>query len=243
MTILVDDRTGSAKIYGHLRHWGVPAELTRLEYGDAAFAGNGPKGPVTVGIEMKKVHDALSCMGDGRFAGHQLPGLLANYDRVWLVVEGTYRPDFGTGLLLAGGDKRREVVKGNRRYMYRDFDNWLTSMEVGAGIRIRRTCDGFETARCVADLYGWWQKEWTDHRALHAIHEGDWGAISPLVRPSLLRRFCAILPGVGLEKSANAARVFGSIESAVRATQVQWEAVPGIGRVLAERIYNAIRGR
>lgn len=171
--ILVDERTGSADLIGHLRHWHVPCEMGRLEYGDACFVGNGPAGPNTVacGIEIKKVHDALNCMEDGRFAGHQLPGLVGTYERIWLVVEGWYRPDFTTGLLLAPGERRRELAMGTRRFMYRDLDNWLSTMEIRANIRVRRVGDRVETARMVADLYGWWQKDWSDHTSHLALHD------------------------------------------------------------------------
>jgi ERCC4-type nuclease len=238
--VLVDDRVGSADLVGHLRHWGCPVEKTRLEYGDAAFAGNGRDGAVSVGVEVKKTHDALNCMGDGRFAGHQLPGLLSNYDRIWLVVEGNYRPDFGTGLLLAPGERRKEVVTGAKRHMYRDLDNWLTSMEVLAGVRVRRTGDRYETARFVADLYGWWQKEWSDHKSHHAIHD-DWGSVVPLTKPNLARRFAAQLPGIGYEKSGWIVKSFPSVQAMVGAAEKEWVAVPGIGKTLAKRIWDAIR--
>src|SRR3954466_6367631 len=89
-TVLVDDRIGSGNMVGLLRHWSVPVDCVRLDFGDAAFIGNGPDGPTRIGIEIKAVKDAVSCMVDGRFASQQLPGLVSEYDKVWMLVEGPY---------------------------------------------------------------------------------------------------------------------------------------------------------
>lgn len=240
--ILVDYRIGSADLQGYLHHWHVGCELVTLEYGDAAFAGNGPQGPITVGVEIKKVHDALNCMGDGRFAGHQLPGLLANYERIWLVIEGNYKPDFASGLLLMPGERRREAVTGARRYMYRDLDNWLTSMEMLAGICVRRTGERVETARFVADLYGWWQKEWKDHHSTSIMHD-DWrgqAGIGRIVKPNLIRRMAATLPGIGYQKSELVARRFQTADAMIEADVTDWMQIDGIGKKMAERIWNAL---
>lgn len=239
--ILVDDRIGSADLVGHLRHWSVPCAMERLTFGDACFVGNGPNGPVSVGIEIKRIHDALTCMGDGRFAGHQLPGLVATYDRVWLVLEGLYRPDFTTGLLLADGQRRREITQGSRRFMYKDLCNWLTSMEIMAGLRVRRTGDRVETARVIADLFSWWSKQWGDHKSHVALHQNT--PVAVFFKPTLARMVAAQLPGVGFTKSREVAARFHTVESMMEATLKEWTQVEGIGPVLAKRIYDAIRTR
>jgi ERCC4-type nuclease len=242
--ILVDDRIGSADLMGHLRHWGVPCELTRLEYGDACFDGCGPDGPIYIGVEIKKIHDALQCMGDGRFAGHQLPGLIQSYDRIWVVVEGNWYPNFSDGILRMAGrsGKTREVGFGNRRFMYRDIDHWLTTMEVRAGIRVRRTRDRIETARVVADLASWWSKDWGDHRGHLALHEDQPdGAI--LIKPSLCRKVAAQLPGIGWKRSGDVAAKFKTVQAMVAAQTIDWESIPGIGSGIAEKVWNALRQR
>lgn len=238
--ILIDSRQGSANLIGHLRHWGVKCQLDTLEYGDACFVGNGKDGPISVGVEVKAVHDALNCMGDGRFAGHQLPGLVNSYDRIWLVVEGWYRPDFGSGILLADSTRRKELALGSRRFMYRDLDNWLTSMEVMANIRVRRVGDRVETARFVADLYGWWSKGWTDHKSHLALHE-DRSDFAQFAKPPLVRVVASQLPGVGFKKSADVAKRFPTVHALVHATEAEWAEIEGIGKTMAARIYVAIR--
>lgn len=242
--ILVDDRIGSADLMGHLRHWGIPCQLERLEYGDACFSGNGPDGPIYVGVEIKKIHDALQCMGDGRFAGHQLPGLLTGYDRVWMVVEGDWYPNYSDGILRMAGrsGKTREVGFGNRRFMYRDIDHWLTTMEVRAGVRIRRTRDRIETARSIADLASWWNKDWGEHRGHLALHEDTPdGAI--LVKPSLCRKVAAQLPGIGWKRSAAVAAYFKTVEAMVKADAADWALIDGVGIGIAGKVWDAIHKR
>jgi ERCC4-type nuclease len=238
---------------GHLRHWSVPCELTRLEYGDAMFTGNGESGPIYCGVEIKKVHDALACMGDGRFAGRQLPGLVSHYDRVWLFIEGKYYPDFNTGILRVEGrtDSRassgksprsKELLLGSRRFMYRDLEHWLTTMEVRANIRIRRTRDRIETARGVADLASWFAKDWGDHKSHLALHEDQPdGAI--LIKPSLCRKVAAQLPGIGWKRSGDVAKKFDTVVKLAVADEVEWESIPGIGSGIAEKVWNALRQR
>lgn len=236
----MDDRIGSADLLGHLRHWHFPCESTRLEYGDAAFIGNGPDGPIPIGVEIKKVHDALNCMSDGRFAGHQLPGLVSTYERIWLFVEGWYRPDFGTGMLLQAGERRRELSLGSRRFMYRDLDHWLTTMEVFGNIRVRRTGDRTETARGLADLYTWWTaKDYSEHKSHLALHS-ERPDVALFSRPSLVRTVAAQLPGVGWKKSQAVARRFRTVEAMVCADPADWEALDGIGKVMADRIWRSI---
>jgi ERCC4-type nuclease len=214
--------------------------MERLEYGDACFTGNGPHGPVAVGVEVKKVHDALQCMTDGRFAGHQLPGLVRTYDRVWLVLEGRFTVDFSSGLLLAEGRRRKEISHGTRRFMYRDLDNWLTTMESCAGVRVRRTTDRVETARCLADLYGWWAKPFHDHKAHLALHT-DAPDVALFSRPSFARMVAAQLPGVGFKKSQAVVQKFGTVVEMVNAEESEWATIDGIGETLANRIFNALR--
>lgn len=240
--ILIDDRVGAVDLAGHLQHWNVPCEVARLEYGDAAFEGNGPTGPCLCGVEIKRLNDALACMLDGRFAGHQLPGLVGAYDRVFLVVEGNWQPEFSSGLLVVPRKNGRPeaVALGSRRFMYRDLDHWLTSMENMAGVRIRRSRDRIETARIVSDLWSWFAKPWDKHTSHLAMHDDVSG---PLVKASLARRMAASLPGIGFVRSAAVAQELPTVEAICAASVARWAEIDGIGKTMAERIHRAIRTR
>lgn len=242
--LLVDNRVGSGDLVTYFKYWRLPHKLTRLDYGDIAFAGHGPNGmDIPIGIEVKKVRDVLNCISDGRFAGHQLPGLLENYARVWLVVEGSYSVDYQTGVLVhRRGKKLEPVACGTRQFMYRDLSNWLTTIEVKTGLRIRRTGGRLETARVCADLYSWWtHKTWEEHKSHLAFDEPAPDRIA-IVRPNLTRRIAKELPGIGWTKSSAVAKAFRTPAELFFADIKQWGEIEGIGKTLARRIVSELHG-
>ena len=81
--ILVDDRIGAVEIAPLL---GSPNVTCRLEFADFAWSGNGPDGQVDIGVERKSLLDLLASMTTGRLSGHQMVGLTAQYDWVYLLV-------------------------------------------------------------------------------------------------------------------------------------------------------------
>lgn len=245
--IHVDDRTGSADLIHLLRPMSVPARIQRLDYGDLAFIGNGPEGcPVPVGIEVKAVPDMLQSMATGRLSGHQLPGLLGAYEQVWLVVEGEYRPSPRDGVLEVHRQKGGRgywapaIAGRDRRFMYRELDNYLTTLEIKAGVKFRRTTSRHETARVVADLYHWWcSRDFEDHRSHIQLHQPPDHAL--IRKPTLLRQVAACLPGVGWKKSQAVEKHFGSTYAMVTADPPAWAEIDGIGKTMANTITCALR--
>lgn len=255
--IVVDDRAGSRELIAYLH--GLPSVLGRLEYGDISFLGWGPEGrPVPVGIEYKTLGDVLKCVTDGRFAGHQLPGLISSYEDVWLLVEGKWRPDMNTGILQTLGHHRyQDAHVGDRRFTYRELDSWLMTMAIKGGIRVRTAQDTIEAAQFIRDLYMWWTQDggWNRHKSHLAFDNsdaGDWRAgrnalglqdRANLVKPGLVRRMAKELPGVGWDKSKAVASRFKTVREMAAATRSQWREIDGIGKKLAEEIDKALGGR
>jgi ERCC4-type nuclease len=229
--LIVDDRVGSKDLAKKIRG----AELGRLEYGDVAFLGNIKGHPVNIGIELKTVSDILACMRDGRFAGHQLPGMMREYNYIYLVIEGGYRANV-EGLL--------EVVKGKGRWgvhshggatMWRDLENFITTLEAKTNLRVRKTYNRRETVALVKALHSWWvNKEWGKHRSHLAFDRSGTPAMP--VPPSLLRRVAKELPGVGWGKSQAVEQHFKTIEDMVGAKEEEWRKIEGIGKILSEKI-------
>lgn len=216
-------------------------KLTRLEFGDVAWTGNGPTGPVRCAVEIKKVQDALNCITSGRFAGHQLKGLLTEYKAVWLIVEGQIAVDWQTGMLVKfRGKKRVPVVTGsNRQWMYADLSKWLTTMEVKAGLHVRHTTSRVETARLIVDLYGWWtEKEYSEHRAHLAFDETQ--ATQITFKPTLTTKIAAQLPGLGWVRAQAVGRVFRNPVEMVLASEEEWLGITGIGKKLAKDVQKAL---
>lgn len=243
--VTVDDRAGSIDLAVPLRSRGLPVKVERMEYGDVAFVGNGPEGcPVLVGIEHKQVSDILKCIVDGRFAGHQLPGLVAAYNHVWLVIEGGVRQDYRNGMLQVPGGKGGwyPAEIGRRRFMGKELDNFLTTVEMKAGVHVVRTLSQTESADKISNLYKWWTaKEWEEHRSHLAFDEAaEASRRATLVPPNVVRRIAKELPGIGWEKSINVAAHFGSVVAMVAADKEDWMKIPGIGKGLAAKIVEAI---
>ena len=240
--IRLDNRIGSGDLGHYFEKWRVPFQLCRLNYGDCAIKGNGPNGStMEVGIEIKKIRDALNSICDGRFAGRQLPGLCANYQRVWLVIEGQFSCDYESGLLMYRRGKKMEPLGvGTRRFMFHDLDAWLTTMEARAGVRVRRTLSRLETARYIADLHSWWTgKAWEEHRSHLAFDECQVDS-EILIKPNLTRRIAAELPNIGWTKSKAVAAHFDSVVEMVLANQDEWEQIEGIGKGIAAKVTKAL---
>ena len=242
--IRLDNRVGSADLESYFRKWHVPFTLCRLEYGDAAIKGNGPEGStLEIAVEIKRIRDALNSICDGRFAGRQLPGLIENYDRTWLVIEGQFSCDYETGMLMYRRGKKMEPLSlGSRKFMFRDLDSWLTTMEMRGGMHIRRTLSRLETARFIADLHHWWTaKEYSDHRSHLAFDEGTIdGEI--LLKPGLVRRMASELKGIGWGKSKAVAAKFSTPLEMVAASVEDWKEIDGVGEKLSREIVASLQG-
>jgi len=238
--IVVDSRVGSRE----LMRWFSPgvAELGRLEYGDFMFSGRGKgKEPWLVGVERKTIRDLLNSIASGRFAGHQLLGLLNSYNVVYLVVEGLVRPNPGTGVLEIRRNRQWVVLElGKRRFMMRDVWEWVNTVTLMTGVVVFMTSRECETAKLVTALHRWWNiKDWEEHRA-HVSPRVS--TVPGLVRPSVLKMVAAQLPGVGWERAGKVEVYFESVADMAEAGVEDWEAIPGIGPKTAEKAWRAIHG-
>jgi hypothetical protein len=134
--------------------------------------------------------------------------------------------------------------------MWRDLESWLMTMRVLGSVRIikaglgatRKTeCD--EAAAWLKLAHGWYQR--SEHKSHKIIYSGP-GIINAdsalLVKPSLVRRLAAELPKIGLERSADVAKRFKSVEEMVNASEKDWMGIDGIGKGIASTVYRAIHG-
>jgi ERCC4-type nuclease len=235
-------------MYGLLKSLSVEVEMTILPYADVAFLGQGADGiPVNIGIEMKSIADAMACIVSGRFAGHQLPGLIKSYDHVWLLLEGEYRARAADGVLeqrltgRGGGQYWGECGGGQRRWMWRDFESWLTSMAIMGSLRVQHCRDWQEGAQWIKQLYSWFGK--SEHKSHMVMYSGP-GILNAdsalLVKPSLVRRLAAELPRIGIERSVDVDKRFKSVNEMINASEREWMEIPGIGKGIAATVYKAI---
>jgi len=248
--ISIDDRQGSAQLFPLLQRLGCRVSLTRMDYGDVAWTGQGANGePVSVGVECKSLDDVLACIISGRFAGHQLPGLIQCYDHVWLLVQGEWRARFRDGVLEQhrqgrnGGMFWMEAGGGQRRWMHRDLEAWLMSMQIMGGIRVKHVPDWEAGAQWLKTAYNWFQKG--EHQSHMVMYGGKelYADQALLARPTLARRIAKELPGIGVKRSAEVARHFHTLQEMVDADIKEWMQIEGVGKGIASKIYKAIHSQ
>ena len=180
--LCIDDRE-SDNIAEEVARLGVEVSVTRLEYGDLCFLGNGPDGrDVMIGAERKRLSDLINSMQKRRLAGHQLRGMRKAYDVCFLFAEGLWRPGKAGEIEHYAWDRRARKnawqplfanVDG-RAVSYAQLTAFLTTVELKGGVVVRRTGSVRETASQYASLYRWWtEKTWSEHHSLEQIYCGD----------------------------------------------------------------------
>jgi ERCC4-type nuclease len=252
--ILYDPRFGSEK--GHQsRHRAAvdalaalkaPLEANRQDFADFMFIGNGPTGPIPIGIELKAVPDFITSMRTGRLR-EQLEGMLDTYKRVYVILEGVYRARRGSGILeVPRGRQWKPVQAGPRPVFWTDVERFITGIEE-AGVRVVRTRSTEQTARTIWNvLYAFWDKPYADHRSLQGVYQ----PAAPLELTSekdpdlkVARLVACQLPGIGWGRSKSVVETFGSIEAMTGASVEAWAGVPGIGKTIATECYRIIRAK
>lgn len=103
-TLYIDTAVGSKELEPLIRRRGVKCELYPRLPADFALIGCGKNGADwKIGVERKTLGDLGSSLLMNRLFGTQLPRMIEEYDRIWLIVEGIFRP---------GGDDAIEVWRG-----------------------------------------------------------------------------------------------------------------------------------
>lgn len=246
--ILVDDRTGSKELLPLIQNIGVKCELTRLEYGDAAFEGNGPNGYITFGVERKTLHDMLACIEDARYAAHQRPGMLMLYSKSFLCLEGLWcageSRDYKGTLMqgFQGGSSWGPLrTKGGRNTQYSKLYRYLVSVAL-SGVIITYPTNLYQTAYQICELYQYFQKKWQSHTSLIEVQKLNIPSLSG--KPSLVRRWASELTDAGVVASIEAEKGFKTAKALANADESQWLklGIPGVGPKTARQYVREING-
>lgn len=238
--ILVDDRAGSKDLVEVLRKHNLDVSLTRLDFGDLAWAGNGPGGEMAIGVEYKSILDLCNSMRSGRLSGHQIPGMLKMYSVSYLLVCGIWKAGTDGALHVYRYAQWVKIEPGKRAFQYREVTGYLETLAQKGGVQVRLVSNETEAAHWIAMAYNWWAKPWDQHSSLSVMYNPNPSV--GISTPSEVRRVAKELPGVGWERSGAVERAFPTIEAMILATEEEWRAVPGIGKHLAAKIWNLIRG-
>lgn len=219
--------------------------LGDLEYGDFSLLGKGVDGePITVGFERKKIHDMINSMSSGRLQAHQLPGLISSYKVVNVILEGLWRGNPHTGIIeTPKGGKWLPLSHGKRRFLFKEVVGFLATITYVVGVRVWRTANEGETVQLLTTLAHWWtSKDFNEHRS-HLSLRTEIADTAQLTQPGLVQRVAATLPGIGMRRSREVAKRFGSVMDLVMADAGEWEAIPGVGKGIAKKVREAITGR
>lgn len=253
--LLLDGREGSKELRAPLKTRNLPVEVTHLDFGDIAFTGRGPDGrPVLVGIEYKTIREMLTCMRDGRFVGHQLPGLLNCYESAWLLLEGQVRQG-RQSIEFHGWNGVWAAVKPWQKVQYSDLMSHLFTLTMKTPLRIAIVRDKKEAADWLGSLYSWWTKKgWEEHDSAVGIHQGadeDLRAnMLSIVHPTQKMLHAKQLPGIGMQKVMPVARHFPSVQAMFNAdvddwVGIEWKDAKGkvkrLGKKVAAEIVRQVR--
>ena len=236
MTIFTDSRTGSVELADLLKD----AIVTTLEFGDCAFSGNGPNGVIKVGVERKVISDLIQSINSGRLSGHQLPGLLETYDRVYLLVEGQWRASRKDGTVEVFRHGKFKPL-GSSRFTSKRVWGYLTALNASTGVTVFITPTMEETVLVIEELEHWWNQPWEKHVSHLMVNKlSPPSAYMKPGRPSLIRQIALCLPGIGYDRVMEVEKKFRTVGKMWEADEKAWQEVEGIGKITAKRAYESL---
>ena len=234
--IFIDSRSGSKELAEYIEG----AILTTLPFGDIYFQGNGPDGEIQIGIERKRIGDLIQSISSGRLSGHQLPGLLEEYGRVYLLVEGAWITDRHTGIIKVYRYGKFKPL-GESRFSTKRLLGYLVSLNAQTGVSVLTALDVRETAILIQELYQWWSQPWEKHTALLQVNRlTQPSAFLRPGKPPLIREIAITLPGIGYDRVRAVEEAFGTVGRMWEATEEEWREVEGIGKITAKRAWEAL---
>lgn len=231
MSLLVDDRAGSADLLSYPQIRSLSPILTRLSSGDIALSGNGPAGRLKIAAEIKSVPDYLTSLDNGRLQGlgGQLPRMLDEYDISWLLIYGDVRGD-ATGRLQYSLRPGEWLPVSGRPVALSDYNRALTEL-TAYGVLVWREPTIARAVQWIVDLHELWQKPWHEHSLMRTFDNSRAKIALPPGTDSRDPKFviraeiAGSIPGVGFEFALAAARQFTSAREMIAAPAAEWAKV------------------
>lgn len=211
---------------------------------DVVCSGNGPSGEILVGVEVKKIPDLLSSISTGRLVATQLPKLLVDYSEIWLLTIGEYRAGVNGRLEIRGHRGWFPHKIGSNSVPLSYVESFLVEAQV-MGIHLKQVSGEREAVEWLRALHKFWSKPWDKHRAMRKTDRSGERALMPGMDNNI-RQMVEIaqkFPVLGFERAWAAAHCFENSVAMVNATVEQWMAVPGVGKVIAKAVVEALNGR
>lgn len=240
--LFIDYRAGSNELTPLLGDLAVECDLG--EAGDVLVPGNGPSGELLVAVEVKKINDLLQSETTGRLADTQLPRLLDNYGQVWLLAIGEYRSGLHGRLEVRSTrdpSRWRPYSFGSRELPYAYLESFLVEVQT-IGVHYKGVTDATDAAGWLRILHRWWEKPWDKHRAMRKLDTSGEAALMPNMdrnRKQMLK-IARQLPNMGYERAFAASNHFVNSRLMMASRADQWSLVPGVGKVIARGIDEAL---
>ena len=229
--LCVDDRVGSVELAGPLRKLGLPVQVERMSAGDFVFQSEGEGGePVTVGIERKRLDDALTCIRSRRWADEQLPKMRDACGVVVLVIEGIWQQ---------GEDGRLEVWRrpeGRKGGWYdpasgprmaSELRTFALTQQFKAGVHVVFSSKPTVTCEWIRSCYHWWNGAGGYDR--HHSHGG--GVYLPretIGRLSRVGKMACGIDGIGPTLAVYVQEAFATPYEAVTAGLSRWAQIEAV---------------
>jgi hypothetical protein len=129
--------------------------------------------------------------------------------------------------------------------LWRELEAWFLSMAVFGGLRVIRAATIEDAAQWVKVAHNWYMRD--DHKSHQALSQAKelHTDHALLVKPPLVRRVAAQLPGVGLSRSAAVAQRFKTVVEMANAPEDAWTELQCDDKRLGTRgrtIFRALRG-
>lgn len=238
--IRVDSRVGSKELVRYFPST-CSYELCQLPSADFAFEGDGPnQSRLQIGIERKTIPDLIQSIQSKRLVGYQIPNLVRDFSRVYLLVEGIWRPNKDSGIIELFNGSSWNSPFGSAM-MAKDVKAFLYTLQELCNVRLLMCSCPDDSVKTVIGLFNWWNKPYEEHQSHTSIHM-DYIEGTILSRPTTLMRVAAQLPGIGSKKAKAVSKHFSSILEMSVASEQDWMQVEGIGKATAAKLVKVIQG-
>lgn len=234
--IVVDDRKGSGHLAPLITAAGMPCEVRRLDFGDVAFPGHGPLGPVFIGIEVKRPTDLITSLISKRLTSRQLPGMLRCYDECIIAVVGRVRPN-ETGSISEWRGQWWEIPCS---LSWAQLEAMKMSLRYQAKVHIVEFEREEQLVQWLVVAAQWWAREWTSHKShipTHVAFADENSLVPARYDPTHVYEHATILRGIGTELARRIARKFSTVQAMANAPREAWETIKGLGTRKAAEAY------
>lgn len=234
--IVVDDRKGSGHFAPLLQARGVACEVRRLDFGDVAFPGHGPTGPVFIGVEVKRPTDLITSLISRRLTARQLPGMLRCYDECVIAVVGRTRPN-ETGSISEWRGQWWEIPSS---LSWAQLEAMKMSLRYQAKVHFVEFEKEEYLLQWLIVAAQWWGREWTSHKShipTHVAFVEDHELVPARYEPTHVSQHATLIQGIGTEIARRISHKFPTVQAMANAPREAWESIKGLGSRKAAEAY------